>query len=320
MLHTYRSTQFHITSNSINPCSGFRDMQLCFECIYIYIFFFWWGFHQKWHFAHPKISFAHFGLPFLAIFMLPRMHDDMLANAYKHSMPTTNTHMIKNIQTNIFHKFESLNGIIPPSCTFRIYPKYVFQIYKMKYENKIRGIPMVKLMLYLVHLPVGFMPTMHSFYYDDVMAIKLSNWQRRKFPEHGSHDDVIKWKHFPRYWRPVTQSFDVFFDLRLDGRLSKHSCGWWLETPSCPLWCQSNDCGINEAEQCIISQDIEFSKNIPTSAPEELTHWARDKMADIFQTTYWNAFSWIKILEFRIQFDWNLFLRVQFTIIHHRFR
>ena len=25
-----------------------------------------------------------------------------------------------------------------------------------------------------------------------------------------------------------------------------------------------------------------------------LTHWGRDKMADIFQTTFWNAFSWTK--------------------------
>ena len=34
------------------------------------------------------------------------------------------------------------------------------------------------------------------------------------------HDDVIKWKHFPRYWPFVlTRSFDVFFDLRLDERL-----------------------------------------------------------------------------------------------------
>ena len=36
--------------------------------------------------------------------------------------------------------------------------------------------------------------------------------------------------------RPVTRSFDVFFDLRLNGRLSKQSWGWWLETPSHPLW------------------------------------------------------------------------------------
>ena len=32
--------------------------------------------------------------------------------------------------------------------------------------------------------------------------------------------------------RPVTRSFDVFFDLRLNKRLSKHSWGWWFETPS----------------------------------------------------------------------------------------
>ena len=36
--------------------------------------------------------------------------------------------------------------------------------------------------------------------------------------------------------RPVTQSFDVFFDLRLNKQLSKHSWGWWFETPSRPLW------------------------------------------------------------------------------------
>ena len=32
--------------------------------------------------------------------------------------------------------------------------------------------------------------------------------------------------------RPVTRSFDVFFDLRLNKRLSKQSWGWWFETPS----------------------------------------------------------------------------------------
>ena len=31
--------------------------------------------------------------------------------------------------------------------------------------------------------------------------------------------------------RPVTRSFDIFFDLRLNKRLSKHSRGLWLETP-----------------------------------------------------------------------------------------
>ena len=71
-----------------------------------------------------------------------------------------------------------------------------------------------------------------------------------------SHDDVIKWKHFPRYWpfvrgiyrspvnspaqRPVLRSFDVFFDLRLNKRLSKQSWGWWFETPSRSLWHHCN--------------------------------------------------------------------------------
>ena len=41
--------------------------------------------------------------------------------------------------------------------------------------------------------------------------------------------------------RPVTRSFDVFVDLRLNKRLSKQSWGWWFETPSRPLWRQCND-------------------------------------------------------------------------------
>ena len=67
----------------------------------------------------------------------------------------------------------------------------------------------------------------------------------------GTHDDVIKWKHFPRHWpspvtgefpaqRPVTRSFGVFFDLRLNKRSSKHSWGWWFETPSRLLWRRIN--------------------------------------------------------------------------------
>ena len=36
--------------------------------------------------------------------------------------------------------------------------------------------------------------------------------------------------------RPVTRSFDVFFHLCLNKRLSKQSWDWWFETPSCSLW------------------------------------------------------------------------------------
>ena len=40
--------------------------------------------------------------------------------------------------------------------------------------------------------------------------------------------------------RPVTRSFDVFFDLRLNKQLSKQSSGWWFETPPSPLWRHCN--------------------------------------------------------------------------------
>ena len=69
------------------------------------------------------------------------------------------------------------------------------------------------------------------------------------------YDDVIKWKHFLRYWpfvrgihrspvnspqRPVTRSFGVFFDLRQNKRLSTQSRRELFETPLRPLWHHCN--------------------------------------------------------------------------------
>ena len=51
-----------------------------------------------------------------------------------------------------------------------------------------------------------------------------------------------------------------------------------------------------------------------------LTHWGRDKMADISQTTLSNPFSLMKIFEFRLKFHWSLFQRFQLTIFQHWFR
>ena len=79
-------------------------------------------------------------------------------------------------------------------------------------------------------------------------------WTSYKEKWKHTHYDVIKWKHFPRYWpfvgeggswpatgefpsqRPVTRRFDVFFDLRLNRRLSKQSRPRWFETQSRSLW------------------------------------------------------------------------------------
>ena len=40
--------------------------------------------------------------------------------------------------------------------------------------------------------------------------------------------------------RPVTRSFDAFFELHPNKRLSQQWWGWWFETLSCPLWRHRN--------------------------------------------------------------------------------
>ena len=84
-----------------------------------------------------------------------------------------------------------------------------------------------------------------------------------KMINHQYHDDVIKWKKFSALLalcagnspvpgefpaqRPVTRSFDVFFDLNPIKRLSKQSLRWWFETPSGSLCRHSNDHAVGVA-------------------------------------------------------------------------
>ena len=70
------------------------------------------------------------------------------------------------------------------------------------------------------------------------------------------HDDVIKWKHFPRYWTfirgihrsPVNSPHKgqwrwalmfSFIYTWINGWVNQ-SWGWWFETPSYPLWRHCN--------------------------------------------------------------------------------
>ena len=53
--------------------------------------------------------------------------------------------------------------------------------------------------------------------------------------------------------RPVTRRFDVFFDLRLNKRLSKQPGGWWFDTPSWSLWRQCNALKASNAESISMS-------------------------------------------------------------------
>ena len=99
----------------------------------------------------------------------------------------------------------------------------------------------------------------------------------------GNHDDVIKWKHFPRCWpfvrgnhrgqRPVTRSFDVFFDLRLNKPLSNQLWCWWFETPSRSLWRHCNALiQSNLKEGCrVVNSEFLYLRVL-----QEITYWCNE--------------------------------------------
>ena len=78
--------------------------------------------------------------------------------------------------------------------------------------------------------------------------------------------------------RPATVSFDVFFDLRLNIRLSKQWWGWWFETPSCSLWRHCNalevNCNFNKLQDQYWRQSCHHN-NSPFAVIwyGEMLHW-----------------------------------------------
>ena len=59
----------------------------------------------------------------------------------------------------------------------------------------------------------------------------------------------IWWRHHEQWdSKAMIFTFDAFFDLHLNKRLSKQSWGWWFETLSRALWRQCNDMWVN----CVI--------------------------------------------------------------------
>ena len=58
--------------------------------------------------------------------------------------------------------------------------------------------------------------------------------------------------------RPVTRSFDVYFDLRPNERLSKQWWGWWFETLSRSLWRHRNEL---KSDEISLMHNIHFNCN-----------------------------------------------------------
>ena len=114
--------------------------------------------------------------------------------------------------------------------------------------------------------------------------------------------------------RPVTQSFGVFFDLRLNKRLSKQPWGWWFETPSWSLWRHRNG-----------------KKTYRWLSPRLWSlQCVSNRVAHIFAhdtTTVWLLFIWIH--DIYISWSWMWFISTYIwygwltgtvTIVRHRCR
>ena len=81
----------------------------------------------------------------------------------------------------------------------------------------------------------------------------------------------------------------------------------------------SGDEAISRCWGIIQSNGLGYTVN-HTGNIVELTHWSRDKMAAIFQTTISNAFSWMRMYKFRSRFHWSLLQTVPLILFQHWFR
>ena len=158
------------------------------------------------------------------------------------------------------------------------------------------------------------------------------------------HDDVIKWKHFPRYWplvrgihrSPVNsphkgQWRGALMFCREAGDLRRYRAHYdvivmsLLRTARVTARRDRNallEQSWPQALMPLIHGNFMSTtiRSLRWKTAPRLTHWGRDKIATIFQTTFSEAFSWMKMYKLRLKFHWSLFPRVQLTVFQHWFR
>ena len=142
-----------------------------------------------------------------------------------------------------------------------------------------------------------------------------------------SHDDVIKWKQFPRYW-PFVRG------IHRSSVNSPHKIHWRRALMCSLIWawingwvnnCVADDLRRHRAHHNVIVMasrpdniEVDF---VPFSSyflwytlgflpMPHLTHLPLDKMAVILQTIFSDAFLWTKSFVFWLKFHWSLFLGV----------
>ena len=91
--------------------------------------------------------------------------------------------------------------------------------------------------------------------------------------------------------RPVTRSYDDFFDPRLYKRLSKQSWGWWFETLSRPLLRHCNAMRImNSLEIWHKNDSTATGRSEDTFSIFEIKAWLSDFIMSM--TRLWNLIAW----------------------------
>ena len=171
------------------------------------------------------------------------------------------------------------------------------------------------------------------------------------------HDDVIKWKHFPRYWpfvREIHRSPVNFLHkgqwrgalifalicVRINGWVNNREAGdlrryrahydvivmitWkYLHTMKPSLINCDSLLSLLSMESRVSQQRKDNLQTYPQNLHLDkltLTHWGRDNMASILQTTFWSAFSWMGMHGILLKFHWSMFPKVHLSIFQHWFR
>ena len=127
--------------------------------------------------------------------------------------------------------------------------------------------------------------------------------------------------------RPVTWSFDVFFDLSLNKRLSKQSWDWSFETPPRPSWRHCNETWTKFDRENILEQ-VDYCHDYVCF---NLSHTQRNTFSDFNGKNHFGftpsvfqkyclkgvkmVFSWRKILK-RYYFSYDIYCTLNTLSIH----
>ena len=137
-----------------------------------------------------------------------------------------------------------------------------------------------------------------------VCVCELTSWHAILRKHNGIFPSFMIPRNTSGCWNP-----SLWKTNNLPPYLARPVC-WWTEPEQqqSNLACNSFPLSFQLKNVCYINKS-----NVA------LTHWGRGKMAAIFQATSSNAFSWMKVYEFRLRFHWSVFLRVLITIFQHWF-